>query len=654
MDGSKYERDLGSFEACNEVSALGNLRSHWTRRALVLLVAFLLVSSLLPGRAFAAGNYYPGQEVIVDGMVAGDGDVGYMCIAYTNFNAALAALGVSVNDSRLTDDARAKLSNASTGGDFYLFASSFFTRAQLNGNLPSWADDVMLQAFISNWENLASSGPVGPYKDIFYATVSPDLVDSAKRDLQTVLDGGSLGGGGSMDEGDYHLISLKDWAPHEHVGRLDVDYVAVPNDLYTQLSDYAKSHSQDVLARIGGGNVSGNDWNDLQSFIVMTVNPDDVSFNETALGRPYVCGWIRGFNTRLLENRYRIDNVVTLGGKKCVVVSGSTRDTYFPAVIDGLYPIYAYGWDYASMGPTIPPSNWPDTPEVPAPTVPEVPEPSEPDMPSQPVQPSAPALPDFPSNVIAPGTTYETFDIQAILDAMDEHCRHLQSAIYQGFADYFDTYTPWLSQELETVRACIRGESQWQMDVLHTELDDLQDYLWQLAQWLAARMQFDVGGGGYDDSSVVSWLKRIYFKLGGGAVSTRPIDPVVDPGGISDWLDKLFQQLIDALFGVGANVLAQLLEKLQALEEKFPFCIPWDIGAILALMVATPEAPAFDLPCYSLTSEGVQQVGVYEIDLSIFDDYMGPIRSMQTILFAAFLCFKVDWFKSALKMEGLS
>lgn len=159
-------------DGCNQGLFAGHTRyalcefwTHWTRRALVLFLGLALLLGLLPSRALAYPNR---QEVILSDQVATIGDdrgVGYMVIAYNAFNAALLALGYSATDSRLTNDVRAKLSNAATGGDFYVFSQSFKTQAQLLGDLPAWTFGA--RDFIDMWETSASSGTVGPYMDIF-------------------------------------------------------------------------------------------------------------------------------------------------------------------------------------------------------------------------------------------------------------------------------------------------------------------------------------------------------------------------------------------------------------------------------------------------------------------------------------------------------
>ena len=115
---------------------------------------------------------------------------GVICVADNTFNAALVTCGVMTNDERLTAEAKAKLSNSNSGGSFYTLSSSFHCFQSEDGyNYPSW--NRAATGVVDSMANL-----FGP-ENVWWGLYESYLLTSAKEDLTTVLNGGSLGDGGS-------------------------------------------------------------------------------------------------------------------------------------------------------------------------------------------------------------------------------------------------------------------------------------------------------------------------------------------------------------------------------------------------------------------------------------------------------------------------
>lgn len=294
--------------------------------------------------------------------------------------------------------------------------------------------------------------------------------------------------------------------------------------------------------------------------------------------------------------------------------------------------------DSDPVGPPLPPSNWPTEPTPNPPTSPTVPDPptSTPvDPPSDPVGGNPPS---FPTQIITTGTTYPVADLQAVLDAMAEHCEHIRDEIYADTSGLYDNLTTFLANQFQVLRNFLGDENNWLMESLENEFQRMMDYLKDLAEWLADQMEFDISGGDYDDSTVVSWLRRIYLKLGTGGVSTKPVDPVADPVGAWDWLAALINNILSALAGGAAALTGTLGELFNGIRTKFPFSIPWDVVAIVTLFDAAPVTPAFTI-AYTVFGANVR----YDIDLHFFDEQAAVIRAVENVLFCAYLLFKTNW-----------
>lgn len=72
------------------------------------------------------------------------------------------------------------------------------------------------------------------------------------------------------------------------------------------------------------------------------------------------------------------------------------------------------------------------------------------------------------------------------------------------------------------------------------------------------------------------------------------------------------------------------------LKEIFPFCIPFDFIALLDVLDAEPEAPAFEIP-FVVPALGIDER--YKVDLSMFDEQMELVRIFETISFVVLLMY---------------
>lgn len=681
-----FERDLG----VNEGSLVDN--ESWTRgfarsiqgsaqtwrgilqRAAALL-AFLLI--ICPNTAYAAGSYQRGLAGVIQGPTVwydygdspDDGYYGYFVYAYNVYDAAMYALDKDPDDESITADMKAKLSNASTGGSFYTFAQEFHTFGA-SSEPKGW----LSKDFYGQWVTLYG-------RDFLYwGEVTQEQIDAAKRDLKIILDGGSLGGGtgSGIESGDYVLLqSSKPTSERAYIAGLNEsgNYKLMMNVAPKTCKLTIKGGLQEAIEE------KYNDGYDL--FIVMNGHWSNVTTKNTV--SIYM----------LQPNTYTLQNVTYDGVTFPNLVSNTsieyysrsrsyTRGTYENGALDiemSLTGSYAsltkqtnsinllagggvsssgtnnYGGYYLLLkadgtssnpqNPTIPPTQWPETPQNPTPTQPTVPTPEPPTTPTQPEPPLNPPNITYPTIVYESDTTYVTADLSAVLDALNEHCEHLQTSIGRGFTDYWNTLQAKWNTDFASLKTFLHGQYGYIGNTITTEMAATRQYLKQLFEWLANQFDFSVSGGGYDDDTVVSWLKKIYGKLGSG-YNTRPVDPVAQPNDFWTWLDNLFKNFVIDLVALGHDGLAEVMDALRTLVTKFPFSIPWDIAAMLGMLVAEPITPTIDIPQYALQAGGLAEVGTYRISLDAYDAAFEGVRFMEKLAFCVLLAWRTPEFRKML------
>lgn len=115
-----------------------------------------------------------------------------------------------------------------------------------------------------------------------------------------------------------------------------------------------------------------------------------------------------------------------------------------------------YGTGFVAIAGPLNPSDSPsDWPEITTPTIPEQPELHEPTT-----------APTYPQQVTYVEPTYVEADISAILDALNEHCVHLQDAIYTGLSNLYSSLAGYVSGEMYLLRSEMYDELSWIYDGL--------------------------------------------------------------------------------------------------------------------------------------------------------------------------------------------
>lgn len=649
----------------------------WYQTAKDLHFGLRLLSGLLIILLFTAYFVRNANAAVVqenyryDGIVWGISDVEFVtgsnalnvrqgCIVNAPNAFSAACFAVGGNPSDLTAVQRAALSNSTSGGDFYTFSQRF---ANYGGSfeLPDWE----LLNFYDLWSKYESL-----YGDALYAAdFTQAQFAGAKADFQTVLGGGSIGGGtGSNDVPEFdnlrYMCTLEtspsfltvggNYQAYKMTGENSngftydssvtktVSPYNYPNPYLYALNDsviFERIQSKldtgyDVIISFGSNN-----------YFVYAIEHNCWLVNGTRLNITGGRTWYQFYAAVGQNNIFVYDDNLYVQTKLAVNFSPTTaNDTSLGNVY---YYVFEAGTTIGGGGsnnPVVPPTNWPDNPVVVAPEPPELPEPYNPIIDEQPIGPTPPQNPIYPPILNITEDTY-TADLQGILDAMDAHCQHLRSALHTEMSNLWTAISTKMTNDFATFRTYMTGQIGWLGDLISDEMASTRDYLQDLFEWLAEQFEYTFTGTAYDDNTLISWLRKIYYRLGSGGVNTRPVDPVSNPVDAGDWLSQLIANLFTALNALAGGLLTSVGSALDLMHTKFPFSLPWDLLAILALFDASPIAPDFDVPIYTLGSAGqLVQVGAWEIDLSDFSPYLEGIRWMQKICFVYFLAVHTkDW-----------
>lgn len=280
----------------------------------------------------------------------------------------------------------------------------------------------------------------------------------------------------------------------------------------------------------------------------------------------------------------------------------------------------------------------PDQP-TPAPQQPE--EPEEPDKtPDAPIQWPVITWPtiDWPDiTVIVPGTQPSGTtpqDYTPWLRQIDDDIRLYGDGIVAALGDLHDDLEQGFSDLLTGINIVTRyvmhfGE-QWTLHCDHIT-DSIDDGFYGLKTYFGANIRWLVGevGADLDDmqSSVVSWLKRIYSRIRGYPSSKPSYDD--DPAGWADWFVDTITDILGGVIGGAASVAGQALTLFQRITGLFPFSLPWDMYAILLLFETPAQAPQFSIDWQLMGDLRI----AFDVDCTPWDGTMQAVRAVEFVAF---------------------
>lgn len=605
------------------------------------------------------------------------------------FTAALYALGYERDD--VTDATwEIKLTNEDTGGRFYEFAKTFTTGYEDADDLPDWVPTYIVGSIVANsWIDGNAF-----IRGLWFVECSSSLYQGALEDLRTILGGGSLGGG----DVDYYVaecsvqyvtryrnswnptVTSTSWVKSDGTSA-DEPLTVAPNTITVMVKG---QFIQDLIA-------------DASSSYHMTFDEDNIycAVTRSSGGATYVDVILfkegtytdSKFVTRQqtfgsLTNSYLTYNGFTISSS----VSSSKvliNAIYFNCKTDTI----VYDSDFESIGLRANNSdyttgkygfgkfvggdggggtnNWPsdddDNPQD-KPIKPVVPEPDPiPDPDPDPIDDPSIPDPDPIDDPVGGGNTTVVYSpptdttvienwlsviYSAIVDGfnavttdMNTHCLHIQSKLNNLYEAMMKTLAKYITSQTSSINNNVGNQVWWLARQIDGQFDELKDYMHELAVWLADQLDFSVtiDGYGYDDTSVVAWLKKIYAKLGGGGANERPVDPVSDD---DEWWEWILRALQNWTLGLGASandLVSNIGELLSRLISKFPFGIPWMTLGVITTMAADPVTPEFVVTIPSVLT--LPEL-VYTVDLEPYDSAAATVRTMEYIVFGGYLLMK--------------
>lgn len=120
-------------------------------------------------------------------------------------------------------------------------------------------------------------------------------------------------------------------------------------------------------------------------------------------------------------------------------------------------------------------------------------------------------------------------------------------------------------------------------------------------------------------NSILTYIKKIYKQVIVGNV----IDAI---DALADVIDAAINALNEA--GKDAEAVGGLGELI---KTKFPFCIPFDMLALITCLEAEPQSPTFEIP-FTYAPLGINES--ITIDFTVFEDAIKFVRWFETFLFA--------------------
>lgn len=644
-------------------------------RVIRRIAALVITLLLLPNVAFA--TIYTEPEVK---QYYGTGDNNYVVFGASNeFDAALALIGKTYTKIQLTTAMYQKLSNSDTGGEFWSLANRFVN----NGfAVPSWMIGNLIATAAFTWDQGTLLGSLDNAEDYTWSIEGANAsdIDKARRDYETILSGGSLGGG-SGSGGLAALRGLVSYTTGQNTyGRAYIRFGTSNDVISNRVLTSGSKRDNELLPNalsvvIDTSNINFSELPDgyeTEGNFYIEIYNRDSSYRETGyyLNIFYLP---KGSNAQLNTESstigtlsYNYYNNITVGNPTYYYTATYVipTATYDNGVIFLTNLSCTFRRNNASNNITINaalvatsenanggndgPNNWPE-PVEPKPTEP-VEEPEPPELPT-PTDPTLPPIttptvePDPPEQPVSEPTNTSPTDytpwLRAILAALNRidasltsHCNHLQGIIAATGASIVSN----LSNQLAALFA------------------NAEDYMFDCFKWLADRMNISFGIGNdtdgdssYDDSDVINWLKRIYESIPKQII--KPSDPINETDEMLDWWSELLAWIADKIGGLLGTLIPDIGELLDDVTKIFPFSVPWDIMTMLGLLSANRVTPNIVITIPAIS--GWWSDCEFRIDLSPFESTMATVRSMEIVVWVVYLLMKTwDILEEIGKIEG--
>ena len=651
-------------------------------RCLAVTVALVMFFMLLPTRAFASGEVSEWSSVWFHSSVD-DGDQ-YIVGAYNKFDAAAYICGYTKQQVSSWDLAVLnKLSTRDTA--FLSLADSLqdvtpWNEESLNDSLEDyfgtslWSD--MGQIAIGTGGVGVNLNGLNSFQVKYWETSKPsDMpvwavnttstdVGAAKEAIRQILEGGGSGGG-TVDGRSFELYQPYSFGIYASSGQNTYPYYSIIHDgttFTTRMNADGTGYSggtlfndpisivfeSDVLPELPSGVtiddvlVQFTSPYRYLSFYILSSNGLSLTDCSTTSNTGTVKNFKQYVGTYTTSHMFEVDLVsYTITDTTITVHSFTPRSTTWRNnVYSGSFgwpnsPTNVLGFAGVSGGDDEPtgPGDWPEDPSPEPPESPTVPTPTPPDLPTPYTPIIPPTVPPEPTTNVTDPTSWTDYTpwLQKILqqlrninDEIADHCVHIQQQI--------------VDQSTNIINA-LKAENESMKDYLYELQRGLTGYLKQLFEWLAD--QFDFESNPYNDSSVLYWLRLIYQRLGKLIRTNVPTVLEPDPTEPFDFWAWLWGLITNVIGGFIGDFVGDVGALIDGIKDKFPFSIPWDIAAMLALLDANRVTPVFvvNIPAINGWWAGYS----YRIDLQPFDSVAAACRSMFNIVWCFVLIMKTNW-----------
>lgn len=633
----------------------------WASPALVLMAFVVLAFGVHAPKAYAL-SAKSSPEMVIDGNMVGDdaGSKGYLCVNCSPYTATLELIGHYGDLIQITDEQYDWL----MGGNnpFHTLADKWKELKGGEGDEPTntWmgGDD-----FLDGWLILAGKG------NCWYGTFTDQQIRNAEIAFNSIMQGGTGGSSGGQTSGEKNIMQAYRWnSPNDGVVFGSTRYYVNRSPLTP--SELELTFNSSVTNYINGKTgydvlVTLNCYNGY--LYILLVPTDNYTLHYTATS--YSGG------TNDVPTSVTVEGTYYLASARWVNAAGSVENDIAYYVMpegnvsfatknsggESFYNIsYFTSTDSGGDKPDVPKPPYDPEPPSPTPPTPDPPKPKDPTPRDPTPKPDPPRvypkidLPDVhittePTNTEPTDYTpwlrviyqeLKSFHVdfgtyfQDLLDELENHCQHIR--------DEISTQASYLGDCIEDVANEVSQQGNNLSNTIWEYADWLSKYMDAFGEWLVEHLDWnnEVNVDPYDDTSLMYWLRRIYTKLGGSSnpINTRPTDPVTNPKDTGNWLNELWETILKELAQVFPNLMIDLGLIFDDLKSKFPFSIPWDIHALLLLLVTEPVAPHFTIPMYALsTSYELEVVGEYDIDLSFYTDYLMGVHLMLEIAWIGYM-----------------
>lgn len=394
---------------------------------LLALALLLLFCAPYPAYGITAGDtgrVWGPTLVNAEHANQADYEYGQVIIAGNNFDAALCAIDGDIARKIQIDSAMfAKLSNSETGGRFYELAQTVQTYAQRPNT--GWGAGGAAGVPGGAGFDWTISGFAAMYgaDNVWTLQCTQGFLASAKEDLETILDGGSLGGGGGSGivSGDYLEFNVllgtcpssftNSNQPFYFQNALDNLYygnrirsvadgssssknIKLPDVIKVRfpLSVFSPTpvNGEVYFLRFYGNTCQILKSDDNNSYTLntgtYTVSQNDISYTSSYYS---LYGIFYSFNNTISYTNKRFsysDGVATYVGTSTINAKTTTTAQDFTSVdVNGMPTYGCIGTNVNSGGgQPDPPNNWPDDNSTVAPSPPELPTPTYPTVPTTP------------------------------------------------------------------------------------------------------------------------------------------------------------------------------------------------------------------------------------------------------------------------------